>query len=78
MNKSIAYLIPVIVLAAAYGLSVAMDNQIIIFIGLLISLVWFNRTAAKFEDKAIKILTLIAIIAVAIWAIGLLMWGSSF
>ncbi len=78
MNKSIAYLIPVIVLAATYGLSVSMDNQIILFVGLLVSLVWFNRVAAKFQDKAIKILTLVAIVAVVIWAAGLLMWGSSF
>jgi hypothetical protein len=78
MNKSTAYLIPVIVLAAAYGLSVFVNNQIILFAGLLVSLIWFNRVATTFQDKAIKILTMIAIIVIAIWAVGLLMWGLSF
>ena len=78
MNKSIAYLIPVIVLAVAYSVSVFVNNQIILFVGLLVSLTWFNRVATTFQDKAIKILTMIAIIVAAIWAVGLLMWGSSF
>jgi len=78
MNKSIAYLIPITVLTVAYGLSVFVNNEFILFAGLLISLIWFNRVAAMFQDRAIKILTMIIIIVIAIWATGLLMWGLSF
>jgi hypothetical protein len=66
------------VLATAYGLSVFVNNEFILFIGILVFFVWSNRVAAKFNDKIVKVTTLTLIIVVAVWVVGLLMWGSSF
>ena len=77
MNKFYTYILPVCVIVISLVISVIIDNQFVVYGGFVVSLIWLNRIAAKYDNKILKIITLLAIMLTVIWTIGLLMWASS-
>ncbi|HEY4512442.1 MAG TPA: hypothetical protein VJH63_02135 [Candidatus Paceibacterota bacterium] len=77
MNKFYKYLLPVTLLIVAFGISALMNNEFVLYIGWVISLIWLNRIGAGFQNKLVKILTAILLIVTIIWTAGLLLWASA-
>lgn len=72
MNKFYKYLLPVVLLIIALGISTFINNQFVLFLGWVISLIWLNRVALEFNNKFVKITTMVLIIGTIIWSILLL------
>lgn len=77
MNKFYKYLLPVVLLVIVFGLSTFIDNQLVLFIGWMISLVWLNRVASNFKNKALTIITTALIFISIIWGIGSIFYMSA-
>ena len=77
MNKFYKYLLPVVLLVIAFGVSTFINNQLVLFVGWIISLVWLNRVASSFKNKALTIVTTTLVVISIIWGIGLLFYMSA-
>jgi len=80
MDKFYKYLLPIILLVIAFGVSTFLNNEFVLFAGWVISLIWLNRVAFEFQDKFVKILTIILLSVTIIFFIvllfGALEWSS--
>ncbi len=77
MNKFYKYLLPVVLLVITFGVSTFINNQLVLFIGWIISLVWLNRVASGFKNKVLTIITATLIVISIIWGIVLLFYVSA-
>jgi hypothetical protein len=78
MNKFYSYLLPIAFLIIVYGIAIVLLNdELVAYIGLLVSLIWLNRVADKFNNKIVKVLTLILLTGAILWGILILYvaWG---
>ncbi len=78
MNKFYAYISPIsfFVIVSAVAIMI-LNNEFVIYIGLLISLFWLNRVGAKFNNAILQIVTTVALFVTLLWGMLMLLvaWG---
>jgi hypothetical protein len=77
MNKFYKYLPPVVLLVVAFVISTFTNNQFVLFIGWIISLIWLNRIASKLNHKIIVIISAIVGIVTVAWSAMMILYTLS-
>jgi hypothetical protein len=77
MNKFYTYLLPVVLLIISFVTSTFFNNEFILYIGWVISLILMNKIAHSYQNKIVKKIILALFVLTVICTIGLLLWASA-
>lgn len=77
MNKFYAYIAPIGLLIFSFAITSFTNNEFILYVGWIISLIWLNRVAHSYHNVVLRILTTTFLIITIIWTICLLIWSSA-
>jgi len=74
MNKFYSYLSPIAFFIIIHALAIMLfNNEPIAYFGLLISSIWLHRVASKFDNKVVKILSIVIFSIAILWGCLILM-----